>query len=171
VLLASLISLWLPFPSDAGARLRVVVDEVLAVELAQPVQGERWPGAVAQQPLTPGAVSSRDAHRAVDGNEVSVQANAGFIGVKRSGRNQNPPPCCHCAIARASSSGSTPRRTQVREPSACACACTCTWALASNPVAALKMTPSVGGGVEHAVDEEQGLADPPDPHEGPAPEP
>jgi hypothetical protein len=45
----------------AGAQFRVVVDEVLAVELAQPVQGERWPGAVAQQPLAPGAVSGLDA--------------------------------------------------------------------------------------------------------------
>jgi hypothetical protein len=35
----------------AGARFRGLVDEVLAVELAQPVQGERWPGAIAQQAL------------------------------------------------------------------------------------------------------------------------
>ena len=32
----------------AGVRFRVAVDEVLVVDLAQPVQGERWSGAVAQ---------------------------------------------------------------------------------------------------------------------------
>ena len=47
----------------AGARFRVVGEEVLAVELAQPVQGERWPGAVTQQTLASGTVSSLDAHR------------------------------------------------------------------------------------------------------------
>jgi len=47
---------------------------------------------VAQQPLASGAVGGLDAHRAVDRNEVSVEADAGFIGVKRSGRNQRPPP-------------------------------------------------------------------------------
>jgi len=52
--------------SAAGAPFRVVVDEVLAVALAQPVQGERWPGAVTQQTLASGTVSSLDAHRAVD---------------------------------------------------------------------------------------------------------
>jgi hypothetical protein len=40
---------------------------VLGIELAQPIQSERWPGAVAQQPLAPGAVGGLDAHRAVDG--------------------------------------------------------------------------------------------------------
>ena len=33
----------------AGARFRGVVDKVLAVELSQAVQGERWPGAVPEQ--------------------------------------------------------------------------------------------------------------------------
>ena len=48
----------------AKARLWVVVDAVLA-EFAQPVQGERGPGALAQQTLAPGAVGGLDAHRAV----------------------------------------------------------------------------------------------------------
>jgi len=56
----------------AGARFRVVVEEVLAVELAQPVQGERWPGAVTQQTLASGTVSSLDAHRGIDGKATAV---------------------------------------------------------------------------------------------------
>jgi len=39
----------------------------MAVVLAKAVQRERWPGAVPQQPLAPGAVGGLDAHRAVDG--------------------------------------------------------------------------------------------------------
>jgi hypothetical protein len=55
----------------AGARFRGVVDEVLAVEFAQPVQGERRAGAVAQQPLAPGAVGGR---------EISQQRDVGCGG-------------------------------------------------------------------------------------------
>ena len=36
----------------AGAPFRGIADEVLGIELAQPVQGERWPGAIAQRALT-----------------------------------------------------------------------------------------------------------------------
>ena len=36
---------------------------MVAAALAQAVQGERWPGAVAQQTLASGTVSSLDAHR------------------------------------------------------------------------------------------------------------
>jgi len=43
-------------PPAPGARFRRLVDEALAVELAQPVQGERWVDAVPEQPLAPGAV-------------------------------------------------------------------------------------------------------------------
>jgi len=39
---------------------------------AQPAQGERRPGAIAQQPLAPGAVGSLDAHRAIDGEAAAV---------------------------------------------------------------------------------------------------
>jgi len=55
-----------------GARFRRLVDEVLAVALAQPVQGERWAGAVAQQPQAPGAVGGLDAHRGVDGEAAAM---------------------------------------------------------------------------------------------------
>jgi len=45
---------------------------VLAVVLAQPVEGERWPGATAQQTLASGAVASLDAHRAIDLEAAAV---------------------------------------------------------------------------------------------------
>ena len=48
------------------------VDEVLAVELAQPVQGEQRAGTIAQQPLAPGGVSGRDAHRRIDREAAAV---------------------------------------------------------------------------------------------------
>jgi putative thioredoxin len=53
--------------AEVAAGLGALVDQVLAVELAQPVQGERWPGTVTQQPLAPGTVSGGDAHRGIDG--------------------------------------------------------------------------------------------------------
>ncbi len=56
----------------AGARFRGVVDEVLGIEFAQPIQSERWPGAVAQQTLAPSAISGLDAHRAIDGETAAV---------------------------------------------------------------------------------------------------
>ena len=56
----------------AGARFRGVVDEVLGIEFAQPIQSERWPGAVAQQTLAPSAISGLDAHRAVHGEAAAV---------------------------------------------------------------------------------------------------
>jgi len=34
--------------------------------------GERWAGAVALQPLAPGAVSGLNAHRAIDGEAAAV---------------------------------------------------------------------------------------------------
>jgi hypothetical protein len=40
--------------------------------LAQPAQGERRAGTIAQQPRAPGTVSGRDAHRAVDGEAAAV---------------------------------------------------------------------------------------------------
>ena len=56
----------------AGARFRGVVDEVLGIEFAQPIQGERWARAITQQPLAPGAVGGLDAHRGVDGEAAAV---------------------------------------------------------------------------------------------------
>ena len=45
---------------------------MLAVELAQPVKGERWAGAIPEQPLAPGAVGGLDAHRDVDGEAAAM---------------------------------------------------------------------------------------------------
>jgi hypothetical protein len=39
---------------------------VLAIEFARPFQGERWPGAIAQQALAPGVVGGLDAHRGIN---------------------------------------------------------------------------------------------------------
>ena len=52
--------------------LGAVVEQVLGIERVQPVQGERWPGAIAQPPLAPGAVGGRDAYRAVDGEVTAM---------------------------------------------------------------------------------------------------
>jgi len=49
-----------------------LVEQVLGIELAQPVQGERWPRAVTQQPLAPGAVDGRDTHRHIDGEAAAM---------------------------------------------------------------------------------------------------
>ena len=49
-----------------------LVEQALRIEFAQPVQGQRWPGAVTQQPLAPSAVLGLDAHRAVDGEATTV---------------------------------------------------------------------------------------------------
>ncbi|HSQ99752.1 MAG TPA: hypothetical protein VLM36_07530, partial [Sphingomicrobium sp.] len=56
---------------------RGVVDDALAVELAQPVQGERWPGAIAQQPLARGAVSGLDARAKDQNSPATVSARNG----------------------------------------------------------------------------------------------
>jgi len=53
---------------------------------------------------------------------------------------ENPPPCAHCVIARAASSGSRPRRTKARNSRRRTHSCTAAMALASSPVAAWKMT-------------------------------
>jgi hypothetical protein len=49
-----------------------LVEQVLGIEFVQPVRGEGWPGAIAQQALTSGAVSGRDAYRGVDGEAAAV---------------------------------------------------------------------------------------------------
>jgi len=50
----------------AGADASVAAcGRALRIELAQPVQCERWAGAVAQQTLTPGTVFGLDARRIV----------------------------------------------------------------------------------------------------------
>ena len=56
---------------------RGVVDDALAVELAQPVQGERWPSAIAQQPLARGAVSGLDARAKDQNSPATVSARNG----------------------------------------------------------------------------------------------
>ena len=49
-----------------------LVEQVLGINCVQPVEGERWPGAVAQQALTSGTVSGRDAYRGVDGEAAAM---------------------------------------------------------------------------------------------------
>jgi len=57
----------------AGAgRFGTFVEQVLGIDLAQPVQGERWPDAETQQTLASGRVNSLDAHRAIDGEAAAV---------------------------------------------------------------------------------------------------
>jgi hypothetical protein len=106
-----------------GARFRRLVDEVLAVALAQPVQGERWAGAVPEQPLAPGAVGGLDAHRAVDRKPAAML----------------PLPHRLRVLVRQQAAAHEHARAKRRRT----CACTWAMALASSPVAALKMTPPV----------------------------
>jgi hypothetical protein len=47
-------------------------EQTFRIEFLQPIQGERWPGSVAQQPLAPGAVGGLDGHRAVDGEAAAM---------------------------------------------------------------------------------------------------
>ena len=42
----------------AGARFGALVEPALGIEFAQLFQGERWPGAIAQQPLASGTVKT-----------------------------------------------------------------------------------------------------------------
>lgn len=56
----------------ARARFGALVEQVLGIEFAQPDQGERWPGAVAQQPLALGAISGSDAHGSLEGEAAAV---------------------------------------------------------------------------------------------------
>jgi len=58
--------------SAAWARIRAVVEKVFGIDFAQPFQGERWPGSVAHQGLTAGAVGGLDAHRGIDGKATTV---------------------------------------------------------------------------------------------------
>ena len=57
---------------SARAGFVALVEQAFGIEFAQPVQGERWPGAVTQQPLSAGAVNGRDAQRAVHGEATAV---------------------------------------------------------------------------------------------------
>ena len=85
-------------PARTG--LGELIAQAFGIELAQPAQGERRPGAIAQQPLAPGAVGSRCApshrrrsrrrvpiapsparHRAVAGPGARTRATA--AGVRR----------------------------------------------------------------------------------------
>jgi len=79
-----------------GLRLVEAIDERILAELLEALQRNGRPRAIAQQPFQAGAVGAFDADRSIQrkrsDSEVSVQANAGFAGVKRSGRSQKPPP-------------------------------------------------------------------------------
>ena len=56
----------------AGAGLAAVVEQAFGIECAEPLQGERRPGAVTQQALPTGVVVGLDAHRRVDGEPAVV---------------------------------------------------------------------------------------------------
>jgi hypothetical protein len=83
-----------------GAPVRLglgeAIDELLVAGLLEPLQRKGRARAVAQQPLQPDAVVAFDADRSIQRKRsesgVSVEANAGLIGVKRGGRNYKPPP-------------------------------------------------------------------------------
>jgi hypothetical protein len=74
-----------------GLGFRQAIDELIVADLLEPLQRKRRPRAIAQQPLQAGAVGALDAHRSIQrkrsDSDVSVQANAGVAGVKRSGRS------------------------------------------------------------------------------------
>jgi hypothetical protein len=56
---------------------------MVGIKFVPPGQAERWPGAMAQQALTSGTVSSRDAYRTIDGEAAAVlplPPRPGFIG-------------------------------------------------------------------------------------------
>ncbi len=57
-------------PARTGLDARV--EQALGIEFAPSVQGQRRAGAIAQQPLTSGTVSGRDAHRRIDGEAAAV---------------------------------------------------------------------------------------------------
>ncbi len=61
-----------PLAVPAWTLFGALVEQMLGIELAQPVQGQRWPGTIVQQPLTSGTVSGRDAHRGADGEADPV---------------------------------------------------------------------------------------------------
>ena len=48
------------------------MEKVLSIDFAQPFQGERWPGTVAQLAFASGAVSRLDAHRRIDEEAAAV---------------------------------------------------------------------------------------------------
>jgi len=59
--------------SASVAEMFAAADARFGTEFAQPVQGERWPGAVTQQTLASGTVSSLDVHRAVDRKATAMR--------------------------------------------------------------------------------------------------
>ncbi len=48
--------------APARTGLGDLIAQAFGTEFAQPVQGERWPSAVSEQPLAPGAVGGLDSH-------------------------------------------------------------------------------------------------------------
>ena len=88
-------------PARTG--LGALVEQALGIEFAQPVQGKRRAGAVAQQPLTSGTVSGLDAHRRINGKAptevpsrhcprvIGRQRTAPYGEVRRTGRGAGVP--------------------------------------------------------------------------------
>ena len=54
--------------APARTGLGHLVEQAFGAEFAQPVEGEQWPGAIAQQPFAPDAVSGVDARRCTPQN-------------------------------------------------------------------------------------------------------
>ena len=101
-------------------------------EFAQPVQGERWPGAITQQPLAPGTVGSLDAHRAIDGKPAAV------IPLRHRA----------CVVARQQAAA----REQAQQPPTHACLHVGD-GVGLEPDGGMEDDPARGSGVEHAVDD------------------
>jgi len=66
-----------------ASQYEFATDTVLAIEFAQPVQGKRRAGAIAQQPLTSGTVSGLDAHRRI-GGEAGIRPKTMRSGFMRA---------------------------------------------------------------------------------------
>jgi len=58
----------------AGTGPGFVVDEAIRIEFAQPLQGEQWPGAIAEQALASGAVGGFEPGRSACARTVRTQA-------------------------------------------------------------------------------------------------
>ena len=63
-----------------------MVDDLVLVDLFQPLEGERRAGAVAQQPLEPGPIVLADAHRGIEREAPVVPGEhvAGVVGVEQA---------------------------------------------------------------------------------------
>ena len=119
-------------PARTG--LGALVEQALGIQFAQPVQGERRPGAIAQQPLAPGAVSGLDAHRAVHGEATAVfplPHRLRIIARQQAAAHEDAQQApAHARLHRGDGVG------------------------ASIPVGGMEDDPAAGSGVEHAVDDD-----------------